>query len=349
MNSTANFEVALKSSVLFPGSSDPSFRLAENFVLFIQVPNAVLTGSETIDVVDKSSLFVGTTGLQKQDPFTIGDNTYFPFVLELGQGLDLSQLGSNVWRYAFTFRVSPAPSTTNRFQFKVTDYNTTEIRDSDGNPIYSVLLYNDVNQLTSASASLLPSSMLEFNVSKQGTSGALVSWSTANESNVKHYVVERSFSGNGGWESISQVAAKGFSATTTTYSYTDANINFGSAASKVVYYRIRAVDMDANEKFSAIRSLQFVAGNGKTVTVYPNPAKDGFYVSVPTLNPMDKKIRLNLLSQTGQIMVAREINANIASNYYFDINAKGIRSGDYMLQVIMDGQIIDTKKIIVQR
>jgi hypothetical protein len=191
--------------------------------------------------------------------------------------------------------------------------------------------------------------MLEFNVSKQGTTGALVSWSTANESNVKHYVVERSFSGNGGWESISQVAAKGFSATTTTYSYTDANINFGSAASKVVYYRIRAVDMDANEKFSAIRSLQFVAGNGKTVTVYPNPAKDGFYVSVPTLNPMDKKIRLNLLSQTGQIMVAREINANIASNYYFDINAKGIRSGDYMLQVIMDGQIIDTKKIIVQR
>ena len=106
---------------------------------------------------------------------------------------------------------------------------------------------------------------------------------------------------------------------------------------------------DHCDKISAVRSLQFAGQNGKGVTIYPNPVKEGFYVNVPVLNPADKKIRLNLVSQSGQIVSAREVNASIASNYYFDLTSNGVIAGEYMLQVISEGQILDTKKVMVQR
>jgi hypothetical protein len=48
-------------------------------------------------------------------------------------------------------------------------------------------------------------------------------------------------------------------------------------------------------------------------------------------------------------MSARQISASEANNYYFDIKTPGVIAGDYMLQVIMDGEVLDTKKVIVQR
>ena len=147
---------------------------------------------------------------------------------------------------------------------------------------------------------------------------------------------------------ISQVSAKADNSLKASYSYTDASVNI-SVMTKVVYYRIRIVDMDGAEKISPVRSLQFAGQNGKGVTIYPNPVKEGFYVNVPVLNPADKKIRLNLVSQSGQIVSAREVNASIASNYYFDLTSNGVVAGEYMLQVISEGQILDTKKVMVQR
>ena len=36
-------------------------------------------------------------------------------------------------------------------------------------------------------------------------------------------------------------------------------------------------------------------------------------------------------------------------NYYYDIKTPGVISGEYMLQIILDGELLDTKKVIVQR
>ncbi|MBL0133164.1 MAG: T9SS type A sorting domain-containing protein [Chitinophagaceae bacterium] len=143
---------------------------------------------------------------------------------------------------------------------------------------------------------LTPAFFQDFNVNKQGTSSAMLTWTTSQEQDVSHFIIEKSYS-----------------------------------------------------QTSGIRSIRFSSFGEKEITIYPNPVKDGFNISIPVLNPQNKKIRLNLVNQTGQLLHAREIAAASASNYYYDIKTPGVIAGEYMLQIIMDGELLDTKKIIVQR
>ena len=288
--------------------------------------------------------------MELQGVVATATNFYFGFVLNSTQAaMDLSSLNTS-WKYVYTMNMSPAPTAAGKLQMKIVDKsNNAELNGLMGGTYFSTLMPNTNTNLLSASAfSILPALMTDFNVTKQGNNAALVSWNSSNEINVKNYVVERSLSPNTGWEMISQVSAKADNSLKASYSYTDASVNI-SVMTKVVYYRIRIVDMDGAEKISPVRSLQFAGQNGKGVTIYPNPVKEGFYVNVPVLNPADKKIRLNLVSQSGQIVSAREVNASIASNYYFDLTSNGVIAGEYMLQVISEGQILDTKKVMVQR
>jgi len=196
---------------------------------------------------------------------------------------------------------------------------------------------------------LTPAFFQDFNVNKQGTSSAMLTWTTSQEQDVSHFIIEKSYSQTSGWTAIGEVKAKGNSNTPTKYTFTDLAAYDGSSSAKTAYYRIRAIDLDAKEKIFPIRSIRFSSLGEKEITIYPNPVKDGFNISIPVLNPQNKKIRLNLVNQAGQLLHAREIAAASASNYYYDIKTPGVIAGEYMLQIIMDGELLDTKKIIVQR
>jgi hypothetical protein len=195
-----------------------------------------------------------------------------------------------------------------------------------------------------------PAFLKEFNVTKQGNNNALLSWTTTQEFNVSHFILERSWSQTSGWTFVGEVKAKGNSNTPSSYSFTDPNVYDGRSAAKVAFYRIRVLDIDQTEKYFPVRSLRFSATGAKEIGIYPNPAKDGFTITIPLVNPnSNAKLRLNLVNRLGQTVHAREINSMAASNYYYDIKTPGVISGEYMLQIIYEGEILDTKKIIVQR
>lgn len=193
----------------------------------------------------------------------------------------------------------------------------------------------------------LPAFFQEFNVNKSGNYDAALSWSTAQEQNVSHFIIERSANGTS-WGKAGEVKAKGNSSTPTKYSFTDVKVYDGVAASKTVFYRIKAVDLDGQEKLFPVRSLKFSATGSKEISIYPNPAKDGFTLSIPLISNTGK-IRLNLMNRLGQVIHSREINGATAANYYYDIKTPGVIAGEYMLQIIRDGELLDTKKVIVQR
>lgn len=199
----------------------------------------------------------------------------------------------------------------------------------------------------SSITSLLPANLGEFNVQKQGDKAAALDWTTLQEQNVNYFAVERSVSQTAGWTKIGEVKAKGESSTPTKYTFNDLTA-FDGVGAKTVFYRIRSVDLDAKEMIFPIRSLRFNAA-GKGISIYPNPVKDGFTIQVPVLNPADKKIRMNLINQAGQVLNAREISASQAANYYYDIKTPGVIPGEYMLQILLEGELLDTKKILVQR
>ncbi len=226
-------------------------------------------------------------------------------------------------------------------------------RDNSDVPVPSSFFYPLTNvgganpdYYTSLSQSL-PANLGDFNVLKQGDKGASLTWTTIQEFNVSHFVIEKSYSQNSGWQSVGQVKAKGESTVPSKYSFSDANAYDGVSASKTAFYRVRSIDMDGKELIFPIRSLRFTGFN-KDITIYPNPVKDGFTIQVPVLNPADKKIRMNLVNQAGQTLHIREISATQAANYYYDIKTPGVINGEYMLQILLDGELLDTKKILVQ-
>lgn len=227
----------------------------------------------------------------------------------------------------------------------VTDYNN-KFYGTNPVPVNSI---SSASFVGSQATSILPAFLQDFNVIKKGDFSASVDWITAQEQNVSHFILERSTSQTGNWQKVTEVKAKGNSNTPTKYSYLDQNVFDGNSASKTFFYRIRTVDLDAAEKISQTRTLRFTISGGKEITIYPNPVKDGFTINVPVLNPQNKKIKFNLINQAGQLLHAREISAAVASNYYYNIKTPGVIAGEYMLQIIMDGELLDTKKIIVQR
>lgn len=345
--SAATFEIAFRTTSAYP--SNPA---AEDLIIYLKAPTSILTGAEVVTVIEKSNIF-GSGTVEFQGKADIGTNTYFFFVLNSPAGINLSLLTQNVWKFAFTFQISPAPSAANRSQFRLIDRtNNAEITAANGGlSTYTRLLLAGINQFTGSAFSLLPATLSDFSVTKQGNTNASLVWTTTFEQNVDRFELERSNNENSNWSKFAEVAAKGNSNTPTNYTYTDYNVYDGNLASKVVFYRIKSIDIDGRAKIFPVRSLRFSALGGKGIGIYPNPAKDGFTVNIPlpAPTPPTNKIKLNLVNQAGQLIHAREISASVASNYYYDIKTPGVIAGEYMLQIIMDGELLETKKIIVQR
>ena len=189
---------------------------------------------------------------------------------------------------------------------------------------------------------LLPVNWLSFDVVKQGNDG-LLNWAVANEDANHHYELQRS-TNNASFTTIATVnkSTNG----STTYNYTDAGINTLSAS--VLYYRIKQVDINGRISYSDTRTLRLNIKGGQ-INIFPNPVKDGFYVSIPFTNPDSRKVKLNLVSSNGQLIRSKEITTAQASNYYFDIKDKNLAAGNYNLQIIFEEKIMDTKKLLVSQ
>lgn len=111
------------------------------------------------------------------------------------------------------------------------------------------------NQTTSASplgfisAIALPVRFVGLNLARQNTD-VLVQWEAVEEMNSSHYEIERSENGSD-WSSITHINARENAAARQSYSYSDRN-----ASAKLLYYRVRQVDVDGKCAFSPVRSIK---------------------------------------------------------------------------------------------
>ena len=97
--------------------------------------------------------------------------------------------------------------------------------------------------------------------------GAQLNWSTANETSIKSFVVERSFDGIS-FEPIKTVQPKGSaSSVTNAYEAVDASVT------RNVSYRIRSTDLDGKVSYSDIKTVGANSSNvSAEIVSYPNPA-----------------------------------------------------------------------------
>jgi len=157
---------------------------------------------------------------------------------------------------------------------------------------------------------ILPLTLLNFNGRHYNDYNQL-QWETANEVNVKHFILERSTDGN----TYSAVAA--IAAGSNMYSYKD-NISFNEK----MYYRLKMVDNDGKFTYSSIVTLN--SNGSSAVSIYPNPANDKVYLSTGN-DLLQHSVRLYNIS--GHLLQTIQINNTLQT-----IPVQQLKSGLYLLQ-----------------
>lgn len=184
--------------------------------------------------------------------------------------------------------------------------------------------------------STLPVSFGELTVKKSG-SNAILAWSTLSESNNDHFVVERSTDGVS-FTAIGNVKGVGNSSSKSEYGYTDAI----TGTAKVIYYRLRQVDLDGKQTLSVVVSLSVGNARIKNYSVYPNPFVSNIKVQVES--EQTETVTVRLVSVSGQAVMTQKTTLQKGNNVITISDLKSLSPGLYILEVhTSDG--IQTRKI----
>jgi hypothetical protein len=171
----------------------------------------------------------------------------------------------------------------------------------------------------------LPVKLLDFTANYTKPS-ALLDWSTSQEHNFSHFIIERSVDG----ENFSQVAlvfGAGESDSKINYSYNDKDLkNRGG----IIYYRLKQVDIDGKFSYSSVRILRL--GDEKTsitLATFPNPVATDLRITIPS-SWQNNHLQIDLYNVSGQLVNAQDI-AN--SSQTESISVASLQKGIYFVQV----------------
>lgn len=176
----------------------------------------------------------------------------------------------------------------------------------------------------------LPVTLVSFKASSEGTT-ALLSWSTASETNSDRFDVERSQNGKK-WDKIGSVKSNRESASQLFYSFQDAQPLEGQNL-----YRLKMVDLDETFAYSHIENLKFAS----TTFLYPNPVRNA------------ENLNLNLTdwSKIKQVKVVNALGKTVfeASNALSTgISTRNLSSGSYVVQVVHTNGTITAHRFVRQ-
>jgi hypothetical protein len=170
-----------------------------------------------------------------------------------------------------------------------------------------------------------------FTAEKQGTSAALLKWTTIQESNTDKFIIERSTDGRI-FTSIGEVKAAGNSSVEKSYQFADV---FPAKGNNI--YRIKEVDKDGRFNLSDLRSLNF-ADLRPSIKISPNPATNIVTISIPGNR---QNITVRLVSNSGQL-----IGNYTMTNESYTIDVSKLAAGVYNINIDGNGYSVKYKLVI---
>ncbi|MCC7533431.1 MAG: T9SS type A sorting domain-containing protein, partial [Bacteroidia bacterium] len=193
---------------------------------------------------------------------------------------------------------------------------------------------------TTTISSPLPVKLTNFTARKNRLD-AVLNWTTAQERNSSHFVVERSFN-RVQFTAVGRVAAAGNTTARSNYNFTDEQVG-GIAKNQTVYYRLKIVDLDGRVEYSPIASVRFEEATRTAVNVFPNPFQS------------DVMVQINALSNTNATISVFDIMGKKVAEFVESVvegdNAialsklNSLTNGVYFVKVNMDGNEVVTKLI----
>jgi hypothetical protein len=161
-------------------------------------------------------------------------------------------------------------------------------------------------------------------------------WNTTAASNASVFEIERS--GNGSeFTTIGTITAKN-STTASSYTYDDNNYS-----GQFIYYRLKQIDKNGQFKYSGLVTIQNDNNFENTVTIFNNPFREKFDVSITT--PEQSKITVTLLDVTGKLLYTKTLNTTNNATITVTPETRSLSAGMYFVQVNINGNKI-VKKVI---
>ena len=213
---------------------------------------------------------------------------------------------------------------------------TYQLIDNGFNAATSNVATVTLNFFTSIS---LPVNLISFDA-KYNKPDVGMNWSTAQEKNFSHFVIEQSTDGVN-FNQLAVVFGAGESDTKKDYSYTDKTLG---GRKGLVYYRLKSVDNDGKFEYSSVRIIRLGEEmKGIVLSTYPNPAVNELKVTIPAVW-QSKVATYEVVNTNGQV-ARRVVTGN--SSQTETINVSSLAPGFYIVKVTCEGQTA-LQKIIKQ-
>ncbi|GAA4046301.1 hypothetical protein GCM10022409_35480 [Hymenobacter glaciei] len=191
----------------------------------------------------------------------------------------------------------------------------------------------------------LPVSLTGFDAKRNGAD-ALVTWQTASEQNNKGYNVQVSVDGKN-YRNVGFVASETPNSTAPkAYAFTDTEKNKAG----VRYYRLEQLDLDGKSTFFAPRVVTFdgkAAEASTSIVAYPNPLNnETLHLSLNSSVSGTAVVRI--LDMTGRQVGQRQVAITLGSNDIPVENMSELKSGLYILNVMLPSGEKKTMKVTKQ-
>jgi hypothetical protein len=169
-----------------------------------------------------------------------------------------------------------------------------------------------------------------------------VNWTSENEINTNRFVVERS-TDNSTFVTVGDIAAAGNYTGIKSYSIT--NDISALSASKVIYYRIKAIDINGKITYSNMVAVRMF--NVKIIKTWPNPVTDN--LSVSFFSGYNSNLTLKILDASGAVVFSAGYKIVKGNNQISLTDLKTLSKGIYLMRIDdTTGNISATQKIIKQ-
>ena len=156
------------------------------------------------------------------------------------------------------------------------------------------------NSSVKPSAHSLPLSLTTF-TAQLINDRTVLSWTTDMELNASHFVIERSIDGTE-YDDAGIVFTQGQGQLHREYNFSD---NLSGIKARVIYYRLKMVDLDAEYNFSDVLQVRMINGvEASSLSVYPNPVQNELRVTIPD-SWQNKAVSYCIYNMQGNLLVQR--------------------------------------------
>jgi hypothetical protein len=185
--------------------------------------------------------------------------------------------------------------------------------------------------ITAQKMTPLPLTWGPFNALGMSDKTVALTWTTYQEENVSHFVVEYSTDG-ANFQSVGTVTAIGNSTAASSYSF----VHTKPSLNGTDFYRLQEVDLDGKATYSSVRALKFNNGQIAKVLATPNPVHD-----LLQLNVQEEGLSATLVDGDG-----RSLRTIILQKGSQEMNMHDLPAGAYQLIIYQQQNRIDAQHIL---